>query len=234
MIDYRPKYIRIAEEIKEDIRNGTISPGQKVYSEAQIIGKYEVSTTTARKALDSLKNSGLIERIQGKGTFVKEQKVERSLRKVISFTENMELQNIKPSAKLLEKTILDGNTEYHEKLDLSPGEKVLKIRRVKYGDGIPLLIDTRVISIKYCPGIENEDLTLSLYKLYEKYNIKILKTNQFLEMIRLKSYEAKLLEMKKNDPAMYIEGILYMEDNIPLEYEEDIWNANRFKFYVGQ
>jgi len=40
------------------------------------------------------------------------------------------------------------------------------------------------------------------------------------------------LGCKKSDPAIYIEGVLYMENEIPLEYEEDLWNANVFKFYL--
>lgn len=230
--DFRPKYIKISEDIKKEMRLGIAGPGSKVYSEKEIVDKYSVSTTTARKALDFLKTEGLIERIQGKGTFVKPKKVIRSLRKVLSFTENMEKQNITPSVKLLEKKVLSNYTKYHKKLNLNPGDEILKIRRVKYGDGIPLLVDARAINLKICPGIANRDLTGSLYKIYEDYNIKITKTKQFLELVFLNEEEGKLLGCKKSDPAIYIEGVLSMENEIPLEYEEDLWNANAFKFYL--
>ncbi len=230
--DFRPKYIRISGDIKKEMELGKVRPGSRVYSEKEIIDKYNVSTTTARKALDFLKNEGLIERIQGKGTFAKHKKVTRSLRKVLSFTENMEKQNIVPSAMLLEKKVLDGYTEYHKKLNLNSGDKVLKVRRVKYGDGVPLLVDTRVINLKICPDIVNRNLTDSLYKIYEDYNIKITKTDQFLELAFLDEEKAKLLGCKKSDPAFYIEGVLYIENEIPIEYEEDLWNAKAFRFYL--
>jgi len=229
---YTPRYIKIAEDLKEKINSGLLKPGERIYSEKEIMEKYVVSSTTARKSIDVLRNENLIERIQGKGTFVLHKKVLRSLKKVISFTENMEKQNVKPSVKILEKQIIEGFTEYHEKLNLSKGEKILKMRRLKFGDGTPLLIDTRYISLKYCPDIYNQDLSVSLYKIYEQYNIKITHSKQFLELTFLDGKSASLLHCKKGDPAIYIEGTLYMEDFTPIEYEEDLWNGRVFRFYV--
>jgi len=164
--DYLPKYIKISEDIKHDIKTGILKYGEKIYSEKDIMNKYHVSSTTARKSLDVLKRENLIESIQGKGSFILQTKILRSLKKVISFSENMKKQSIEPSSKIIEKTIIDNYTEYHKKLNLLVGEKILKIKRVKFGNGIPLLIDTRYINLKYCPGIENLDLGDSLYEVY--------------------------------------------------------------------
>jgi GntR family transcriptional regulator len=159
-------------------------------------------------------------------------KVIRSLRKVISFTENMEKQNISPSAKVLENNVLGGYTIYHQKLNARESEKILRIKRLKYGDNVPLLIDTRYIKLKFSPDIINSDPTGSLYKIYEKYNIKIVRTSQFLELTFLDEKNAKLLDYKKGDPVIYIEGLLYTDNDNPIAYEEDLWNGRVFRFYL--
>jgi len=228
---HTPKYISIAEEINSKIDAG-MSIGERIYSEKEIMEKYGVSSTTARKSLEVLRNGNIIERIQGKGTFVLNKKVLRSLRKIISYTENMEKQNIKPSIKVLEKVILGGYTEYHKKLQLSPGDKVLKLKRIRYGDDIPLVIDYRYINLKYCPDIFEKDLSSSLYKIYEQYNIKIAHAKQYLEMSFLNGADAKLLNCKKGDPAIFIEGILSLENLVPVEYEVNFWNGRIFKFQL--
>ncbi len=228
---HTPKYIKIAENIRQEI-DSNLSVGEKTYSEKEIMDKYGVSSTTARKALEVLRNEKIVERIQGKGTFVIHKKVMRSLRKIVSFTENMERQNIIPSTKMLEKEILNDYTKYHKKLQLSPGDKILKLKRLKFGNGVPLAIDYRYINLKYCPDIFEKDLNSSLYKIYSHYNIKIAHSTQYLELVFMDKENAKLLNCKTGDSAIYIEGLLSLENYELIEYEENLWNGRicRFQF----
>ena len=231
-IDYIPKYIKISEDIKNEIQSGNLKHGDKIYSESDITKKYKVSSTTARKSLDILRHENLIESIQGKGSFILQTRVIRSLRKVVSFTENVKRQSLNPSSRVIEKLILKGYTEYHKKLNLKEGERVLKIIRVRYGDDIPLLVDTRYINMKYFPGIENLDLNGSLYEIYNSFNLKIAHSKQMLQLDFLNEKNAKLLNCKKYDPVIRIEGTLYLEDYTSIEYEEDLWNGSVLSFYV--
>ena len=64
-------YMRVAGEIRERIRNGELLPGEQVPSVHQISEQYGVSRSTARRALDVLKEWGLTEALPGLGTFVK-------------------------------------------------------------------------------------------------------------------------------------------------------------------
>jgi GntR family transcriptional regulator len=229
---YIPKYVVISEDIKKDIESGVLKYGEKILSEKDIMAKYSVSSTTARKSIEMLRRENLIESIQGKGTFILQTKILRSLKKVISFSENMKRQSMEPTARLIEKTILVGYTEYHKKLNLLEDEKILKIKRIKYGDGIPLLIDTRYINLKYCPGMENMEISGSIYEIYESYKIKIVHSKQILQLSFLDESNAKLLNCKKFDPVIRIEGTLFSEDMYLIEYEEDLWNGTVFSFYV--
>ena len=68
--------------------------------------KYDVSSTTARKALDILRRENIIESIQGKGSFILQTNILRSLKKVISFTENVKKQSLVPSAKVIEMDVI--------------------------------------------------------------------------------------------------------------------------------
>jgi GntR family transcriptional regulator len=226
---YIPKYIRIAKEIEELINSG-MDAGEKIYSEKEIMEKYGVSSTTARKSLEVLRYGNIIERIQGKGTFVSDKKVFRSLRKIISFTENMKNLNIVPSAKVLSTKIISGYTKLHKKLKLSPGDRILELRRVKLGDGIPLVIDNRYISLKYCPDLYLKDLSASLYELYELYNIKIVHSKQYLELSFINKRDAKLLNCRESDPIIHIEGLYSLEDYTPVEYEKSFWDGQKCGF----
>lgn len=64
-------YVRVADAIRERIRNGALKSGDRVPSVHELAGSFEVSRSTARRALDLLKDWGLTEALPGLGTFVK-------------------------------------------------------------------------------------------------------------------------------------------------------------------
>jgi DNA-binding GntR family transcriptional regulator len=67
----QPPYLRIAGEIRRRIDDGELRPGEQVPSVTRISEEFDVSRSTARRALDLLKEQGLTEAVPGWGTFVK-------------------------------------------------------------------------------------------------------------------------------------------------------------------
>lgn len=66
------KFQHLAEELRELLQSGTFDVGERFYSEHMLCRKYDVSRQTVRKALQTLEDEGLLERVQGSGTYVKE------------------------------------------------------------------------------------------------------------------------------------------------------------------
>ncbi|MBF9135038.1 winged helix-turn-helix transcriptional regulator [Plantactinospora sp. S1510] len=65
-------YLRVIEAITEQIRAGELAPGEKLPTYAQLADHFGISVTTAQNALRILRERGLVEGHQGKGTFVAE------------------------------------------------------------------------------------------------------------------------------------------------------------------
>ncbi|MFJ2732888.1 GntR family transcriptional regulator [Streptomyces sp. NPDC087317] len=68
----------IADDLRHQITTGRIKPGERLPSEAGLADRYKVSTVTLRSALAVLQAEGLVEKIHGKGNFVR-----RPLRKTM-------------------------------------------------------------------------------------------------------------------------------------------------------
>jgi GntR family transcriptional regulator len=68
----------IADDLRRQITTGRIKPGERLPSEAGLADRYKVSTVTLRSALAVLQGEGLVEKIHGKGNFVR-----RPLRKIV-------------------------------------------------------------------------------------------------------------------------------------------------------
>src|ERR1035438_9418766 len=84
-----PKYYQIRRKIVGSIQRGDLLPGAPVASENEIIEKYHVSNTTARKVLHEMEKEGWVTRVKGKGTFVRDFPVVRAINRIFGFTRNM-------------------------------------------------------------------------------------------------------------------------------------------------
>jgi DNA-binding GntR family transcriptional regulator len=74
-IDYEgktPLWRQLADIFRAQIESGELPPGRRMPSETTIVQTYGVARGTAAKALDALEKEGLVERVQGRGTFVAE------------------------------------------------------------------------------------------------------------------------------------------------------------------
>jgi len=64
-----PKYSRLKEYLKEQMKRGAITPGDQLPSEHMLAEEFKISRHTVRQALSDLENEGLVFREQGRGTF---------------------------------------------------------------------------------------------------------------------------------------------------------------------
>ena len=78
-----PLYRQLMEKLQKEITSGILKPGDRLLPEVEMAKYYQVSVITARKAMDELAAQGLIEKRQGKGTFVTSPKFKASLNPVL-------------------------------------------------------------------------------------------------------------------------------------------------------
>jgi GntR family transcriptional regulator len=229
-----PKYFSISHDIIQLIRSGKLSPGQRIPSENEIIEKYGVSNTTARKALQELNAGGWVVKIKGKGTFVHAKRVVRSVDRILSFTRNMTEAGFKPSTKVLHHGVLrKGYSAMINGRRYSMDAPVFKIHRLRFADKIPMMLEVRYISLALCPGIEKMALTGSLYDIYwEKYGHELTEIHQMLSSYMLESEAATFFDLHGAVPGFLVDGVTFCGREIILEMEKSIYRGDRYTFAV--
>jgi DNA-binding GntR family transcriptional regulator len=65
-----PKWVALADDIREQIKSGQLKPGDKLPSTARLCTMYGVSTIVIRNAMITLKAEGFVEGVPGVGVFV--------------------------------------------------------------------------------------------------------------------------------------------------------------------
>lgn len=126
-----PKYKQISGYLKDQIIRGDLPPGAEVPSERELAATWNVARPTAAKALQALRQDGLVESRQGSGTFVREphaaprarERLERAaaLGTAYSETETVDFPFV---------GIIDGPEHVTDALGLPTGSRVIKRQRI--------------------------------------------------------------------------------------------------------
>lgn len=230
-----PKYRQISDQIISSIKKGELMPGMKTPSETRIIEDFGVSNTTARKALQYLEMTGWAKRIKGKGTFVQKRQVLRRVDKILSFTKNMHEAGCTPSTRLLSaEEIPEGYASMIGGRRYSMAGPVYRIRRLRFADDNPVLLEERYISRRLCPGISDRSLEGSLYDLYENdFDLELTEIYQSLSSILLDEESNQYFSLRLPAPALLIEGITFAGKEIILEMERSIYRGDKYAFTIS-
>lgn len=231
----RPLYRQLAALLAAKIQAGVYPPGSRLPSERELSEELNVSRITARQAIGTLMEDGLIYREQGRGTFVAEPRMRR-LQGLTSFTEDMLARGFTPRSQVLTKEVREGNVDLRQSLHLQPGERLLYLARLRLADDKPIAIQTSHISLKLCPGLENEDFTdLSLFALLrEKYHIHPAWTEADVQAFLATPEEASLLQIRSNAPLLMVRGKTYTESFEPIEIVRTCYVGTGLALYLGR
>jgi GntR family transcriptional regulator len=231
--DYAPpKYFQISREIIALIQRGTLKEGAPVPSENEIIENYKVSNTTARKVLHELEKANWVLRVKGKGTFVRSRAVLRSINRIFGFTKNMIEAGRKPTTKLLGFHLRDqDHSQTINGREVTLKGPLCEIERLRLADGVPMMKETRYISLQFCPDIQRRNLEGSLYDIFKReYGIELTGINQMLSAVVLDGAWLKVFDVSKPIPAFRVEGASVCGKNLIVEMEDSIYRGDMYRF----
>ena len=139
---------------------------------------------TVRAAMDRLVQRDLIVRRQGSGTFVAEPKLRQDASKLRGFFEDTVGQGVMPVSRLLEREDMLATRHLAGVLDVSVGESVYRIVRVRSARGVPVVLETSYFPAAVVPGLLAMDLERSsIYRLMDReFSARPVRARQSLEV----------------------------------------------------
>ncbi|MDR4946459.1 GntR family transcriptional regulator [Neobacillus cucumis] len=224
----------IKEDIIQRIKKGEYLPNTRLPTEAELCETFGVSRTTVRAALKQLSEEGYINRQQGRGTFVAQVKIQQTLTMTAgSFLEQMEKQGKKPSIKILSLKVVPAEETCWKHLQISLGDPVNKLERIRYVDGTPLQYEVSYIPWHKAPGLSQEECEISLYRLLEKeFGLQVKRTVENLEIIVADEFMSKKLQIPNGSPCFSIETFAYLGDGTIIEYSRSVFRGDRSNFVI--
>lgn len=226
-----PLHTQIHDFLREDILSNRLSPDEPIPSERELAEDLEVSRMTVRQALNALRKEGLIYQKRGKGTFVSSRKFDVHSRNLNGFSDEMIRRGMNPKSKLVSLVKEKADEETAERLNLSKGEEVFKLERLRLADEIPMAIETTCLPVKMFPKLPKYDFEKeSLYQILERqYGMKMYSAAEDLEAAISDAKSSELLGVRKKSPLLIVYRTVFSEDNQPIEFTKSIYRADRYR-----
>jgi GntR family transcriptional regulator len=229
-----PLYYQLRKFITDRIDSGAWQPGDRLPSESELRNQFGISRTTVRQALGELTSQGLLTRIQGKGTFVAQPRIQQRLTQLTGFTQDMHARRLRPSSRVLDLRLVEAGGRVAEVLGLKPGEEVVLLRRLRLADKEPMAVETAYLLGSFYSALQGENLgERSLYDvLRQKCGAVPTRAVQQIEAIACPALEARLLGVRKGTPVLHMHRTSYDPNHHPIEQVESFYRGDRYIFHA--
>ncbi|SIT43808.1 Transcriptional regulator, GntR family [Paraburkholderia ribeironis] len=229
--DRLPRYQRLRDEMVALIAARHWRPGEAIPTEQALASSYDVAVGTVRKAVDLLVAEGLLERFQGRGTFVRRASFDSSLFRFFRFQTRQGERRI-PESRILRRDVVDAPSAVAAALQISSHARVIQMSRLRLIDGVPMLAEE--IWLPYVRFAAFAQLELTeigdlLYPVYEATcNQVVASATETLTVEAIRPLHARLLRIEPGTPAVVIERLAYGYDRQPLEWRRSRGPASEF------
>ncbi len=225
-----PRYGRLRRRIEEGIDAGIFAPAAPLPPEREMATLTGLSRVTVRKAIQDLVDRGVIFQRQGSGSFVTEpsRRVEQSLSRLTSFTEDMARRGMESRAVWLERGIFVPSPDEVVGLALSSADSVARLSRLRLAGDRPMAIERASLSLDILP--DPMVVTRSLYEVLEQTGNHPVRALQKISAINLGPEEAELLGLQPNDAGLKIERTSYLQNGGIVEYTRSTYRGDAYDF----
>jgi DNA-binding GntR family transcriptional regulator len=226
---------QIEEWLAELIAAGRLAPGDRMPAEKELAAWLGVSRMTLRHALASLARRGLVTRTVGRGggTFVAERKLEQDRTTLRGFSEQLRRHGLVAGARVLSATQRSAGPAAAAALELTEGDPVYEVRRVRLGNGRPIALERSVFPAAAFPGMLAHPLDGSLYDLLDTaYGQRPRRARESLEPVTAGAREAEALAVKEGSPLMLVERTAFAAAGQPVEFARDLFRGDRTRIVM--
>ena len=231
-------YISTKEKFINYIKKNELKVGDQLPSESELSKILGISRLTLRETFNALKNDGLINSIQGKGTFLSGDvnNIPNTLNNNLGISEMIIASGYKPGVSHFEKKLVKAEPSFATKIGVKEGTDILVLKRIRTADGKPVVYSQDYfvprLSTQFL-GIEDENV--SIYDFLETSCGLSIGTG-FAEILPVlaEDWLAEWLEIATGQPVQMIKQVVTDSSGKPLIYAEEYLRAECFKLLINR
>lgn len=212
----------VAAYLRGLIRSGELGPGEVIPSEASLCEQFQCSRGTIRKAVSTLRIEGLVSTGQGRRTRVLGSVAAQDFDTVISFSQWCRASGFEPGQKTQWVTKRPADPEIASRLEISDGEPVVMVFRLRLIDGVPAMVERAYYPLSSGNFVLTFDTDSgSIYDRLAECDVEISHASRTIDAIAADEDDAKLLGVDVGAPLLRVRCRAFTFNGVPVEYGED-------------
>lgn len=223
----QPRYQAIADELRSQLVSGALPPGRLLPSEAELSAVYGVSRITVRKALELLREEGVLAARQGVGWFAAGDPFRQSLGRLGTIEAQLDRAGVVSERRVLEFALVEARGRVREVL--GPGE-VLRVGRVNLADDVPFAVVTVWCPQDLAAKLSREDVERSPF--YELVPCELGGATQTIGAGVAGATDAERLDVPRGSPTLVCERVTHDTSGRPVLLSRFVFPAHRTEFVV--
>ena len=221
------RYHQIADELRARVTSGEYAAGRLLPSESELSAEFGASRVTVRKALELLRDDGLVDARQGFGWFVAGEPVRQPLARLATIEDQMRASGVKPERRVLEFAFEKAPRAVARALGST---QTLRVRRLNLADGEPFAIVTVWCAADLAQNLSRADVERSPF--YELLDVPLSGATQTIGADVVSADEAKLLKVPAGSPVLRCERTTTDTAGRTVLVSHHVFPAHRTEFVV--
>lgn len=205
--------------LRDQILRGLYAAGALLPKEEELCVQFGVSRITVRRALADLEQQGLVEKRQGRGTYVGQQLPPARPLATIGFLETMKQVSDETLVKVLRMERMKLSSEIAQPLNLTTEDRALHVIRLRSQGDVPVMITEAWVPEALATDIDERQLSeKALYQLLLQRGVSFGRVVQEITAIAATPPQAKLLACEIGQPLLRLTRLIYDAGEKPIQY----------------
>lgn len=226
-----PRYHRIAEALRERIREGEWATGAPLPNQRRLARDFGVTLMTLRQALELLERDALITRRHGLGTFVASPSIDYEITRMRRFAGDLSAQGESVATRVLDARPAVADRRVSAALAVAPRARVVMVERLRLVGGHPMSLQRSFLPARIGEEVLTSDLAETpLSQVLEfKLGVVIARAQEAVSAVRLGGREARELGCPAGAPAFESERVSYDATGQPVVFDRVFIPGDRFR-----
>jgi GntR family mannosyl-D-glycerate transport/metabolism transcriptional repressor len=231
LMSRQPMYRQIAGAIRTQIESGELKPGDALPTESALQAQFSVSRVTVRQALKQLTEQGIIESIQGSGSYVKEERVNYDIYQLTSFSEKLGDRHADTHSEVQVFEVIKTDETLAAQLHLTPGDKAWHVKRVRFIRRKPVALEETWMPLVIFPDLTWEVMENSKYHFIEQVKKRVIDRSE-QEIVPVMPDEEAVAALGIDPARPILEKISrgFLKSGEVFEYSRNLFKSDDYKF----
>jgi GntR family transcriptional regulator len=217
--------------ILQQLIDSELRSGDAIPSERALVSRLGVSRVTVRQAIADLVDSGVLERVHGKGTYLTGPQFDSWLH-LTSFSREMRDRGLVPATVVLAASEQPADDDVAYALRIRPGRPVIRVERLRTAEGAPMAYEVGHYPLTLFPGLLQRELG-SLYDVFAtEYGVVVTSGEQTVRAESADAHRARILGVPKRAPLLVQERITHAGDRV-IELATSWYRADRYRIHMA-